>query len=431
MLRTILLYILRVLSQKIIRKYNPDVVGITGSVGKTSAKEAVAAVLGSKFNVRWNHKNYNNEIGLPLTIIGIDHTPGHSIFGWLAVFGKALHLLFVRTKDYPEVLVLEMGADKPGDIKYLTDIAPCKVGVLTAIAHAHTEYFKTLKKIAQEKRVIISHLKNDDFAILNFDYDLVMENRDKTVAEVVTYGFKDGADLRASDINLLTDEKSDWPTGLNFKVSYKGNIVPAFLPGVVAEHLIYAPLAGMAVGLVFGINLVDAIEAIKNIKPLSGHMRLVPGIKGSMIIDDTYNSSPEATKSALYTLSKIVTRPGAEKYAVLADMLELGSETENTHREVGMKVAEMGVDYLVTVGEASKVTAQAAQDYGMDASHVIKFASALEAGKFLQEKIKASDLVLIKGSQSMRMERAVKEIMADPLHVEELLVRQGSEWAGR
>ena len=431
MLRTILIYILRLLVQKIIKKYNPDVVGITGSVGKTSAKEAIAAVLSSKFNVRWNQKNYNNEIGLPLTIIGIDHTPGQSLFGWARVFIQALKLLFIRSIDYPEVLVLEMGADKPGDIKYLTDIAPCKVGVLTAIAHAHTEYFKTLKKIAQEKRTIISHLKNDGFAILNFDYDLVMENRNKTSAEVITYGFKDGADLRASDVNLIVDEKTGAPTGLNFKISFKGNIVPAFLPGVVAEHLIYAPLAGMAAGLVFGINLVEAIEAIKNIKPLAGHMRVVHGIKNTLIIDDTYNSSPEATKSALYTLTKIVTRPGAEKYAVLADMLELGGETENAHREVGMKVAELGVDYLVTVGEASKITAQAAQDYGLDEHCIAKFATALEAGKFLQEKIEEGDLVLIKGSQSMRMERAVKEIMAEPLKAGELLVRHGSEWEGK
>jgi len=428
MLRSILLYFLRVFTKKIINKYNPDVIGITGSVGKTSSKEAIAAVLGSKFNVRWNNKNYNNEIGLPLTVIGFDQTPGRSIFGWLYVFGTALKLIFTRAKDYSEILILEMGADKPGDIKYLTDIAPCKVGVLTFISHAHTEYFKTLKKIAQEKRVIITHLKSDDFAVLNFDNDLVMENRDKTVAEVVTYGFKDGADLRASDVNLMLDDNNNWPIGMNFKVSYKGNVVPVFLPGVVAEHLIYATLSGMAVGLVFGINLVEAAEAIKNIKPLIGHMRILSGIKDTLIIDDTYNSSPEATKSALYTLTKIVTCPGGEKYAVLADMLELGGETENAHREVGLKVAEMGVDYLITVGEASKLTAQAALEAGMDEHHIAKFADSISAGKFLQEKLKPHDLVLIKGSQGMRMERAVKEVMAEPLKAKEFLVRQGLEW---
>ena len=427
MLKTFLVYFLRLLAKKIIKKYNPDVIGITGSVGKTSAKESVTAVLGSKFNVRSNYKNYNNEIGLPLTVIGFDKSPGHSFFGWLNVFLKAVELLCVRDANYPEILVLEMGADKPGDIKYLTEIAPCKVGVLTAISHAHTEYFKTLKKITQEKRVIISHLKNDGFAVLNFDYDLIMENKEKTSAEVLTYGFKEGADLRASDVNMILDDTGA-PLGLNFKVSYKGNIVPAFLPGVVAEHLIYAPLAGMAVGIVMGINLVEAIEAIKNIKPLAGHMRILTGVKNSLIIDDTYNSSPEATISALATLSKINIKDSARRYAVLADMLELGGETENAHKEVGEKVAKSAVDFLITVGEASKLTAEVAIKNGLPEDCIAKFSNAYEAGKFLQEKIKEGDLILIKGSQSMRMEKVVKEIMAEPLKAKEFLVRQGSEW---
>ena len=145
-----MLNLLRILSKKIIRKYQPEVVGITGSIGKTSGKEAIAAVLGRRFVVRKNFKNYNNEIGLPLTIIGVDKTPGRSPLGWLKVFWQALKLLAVKDEKYPEILVLEMGADKPGDIKYLADIAPCKVGVLTFISHVHTEFFKTIQKIAQE-----------------------------------------------------------------------------------------------------------------------------------------------------------------------------------------------------------------------------------------------------------------------------------------
>ncbi len=430
MLKTILLWILRNLSKKILKKYRPDIIGITGSIGKTSTKEAATAVLKSHFNVRANVKNYNNEVGLPLTIIGIEKTPGRSIFGWLKAIIRALKMLAKRDANYPEMLVLEMGADKPGDIAYLTDIAPCKVGVLTYIAHAHTEYFKTVKKIAQEKRVIVSHLSDDGFAVLNFDNEMVMENA-KTKAEVVTFGFKEGADFQATDVNIITDSEKRWPTGLNFKVNHLGHIVPVFLPGIMAEHLIPSALAGMAIGHIFGVNLVDAAKALRDLKPLPGHMCLIPGIKKTMIIDDTYNSSPEPTKSALKTLSGIELKEEAERYAVLGDMLELGPETENLHREIGLRVAELGINMLVTVGEASKHTASAAREAGMGEHHVITFADSISAGRFLQDVIKEGDVVLVKGSQGVRMEKVVKELMAEPLRSKELLVRQTEEWENK
>lgn len=421
---------MRQLSKKILHKYRPDVVGITGSIGKTSTKEAAAAVLSSRFRVRSNVKNYNNEIGLPLTIVGVEKTPGKSLFGWLAVIFRALKLLAHRSADYPEILVLEMGADKPGDIAYLTDIAPCKVGVLTYVAHAHTEYFKTLKKIAQEKRVIVSHLNEDNFAVVNFDNELAMQNS-KTKAELVTFGFKEGADFQATDINIITDANTGWPSGLNFKVNYKGSFVPVYLPGAVAEHLIPAALAGMAIGHIFGVNLVDAAAALRALAPLAGHMRIVDGIKRTLIIDDTYNSSPEPTKSALKTLAHIELRAGAERYAVLGDMLELGPETENLHREIGLAVALSKIDVLVTVGEASKHTAMAAREAGMDEHRVITFADSNSAGRYLQDAIKEGDAVLVKGSQGVRMEKVVKELMAEPLEAVKILVRQTGEWANK
>ncbi len=428
--KTILIYFLRLFSKKIIKKYHPEIIGITGSIGKTSAKEAVAAVLSGRFKVRSNYKNYNNEIGLPLTIIGAEKTPGRSIVGWGRVFFKALALICSPRgrKSYPEILVLEMGADKPGDISYLLDIAPCKVGVLTYISSAHLEAFKTLKKVEQEKRTIISRLNSDGFAVLNFDNALVADSADKTRAKVLTYGFKEGADFQATDVRMIVDEKSGWPIGLNFKVLHQGNIVPVFLSGQIAEHSISAALCGLAVGSIFGINLVDTATALRDVRPLPGHMRLIDGIKDTLIIDDTYNSSPEPVKSALATLTKIRTTVGAEKYAVLGDMLELGTETENLHREIGFKVAELGIDFLITVGEASKHTAQAAREAGLGEHNVASFADSVAAGKFLQEKLHAGDVVLVKGSQGARMEKIVKEVMADPLLAEELLPRQTEEW---
>ena len=428
MFKSLLQYWLRVLSKKILKKYKPDIVGITGSVGKTSAKEAIAAVLQNKFTVRRSTKNYNNEIGLPLTIIGVDKTPGKSIWGWVTVLLKAKKIILKRDKNYPEILVLEMGADKPGDIEYLTEFAPCKVGVLTFISHAHTEFFKTLKKIAQEKRIIISHLRQDGFAVLNFDNELVMQSVSTTKAEVVTYGFKEGADLRVTDVNILKDEQIGWPTGLNFKVLYKGSVVPVYLPGVIAKSAISAALSGLAVGTVFGVNLVEGAQALSKLEGLPGRMRLIPGIKNTLIIDDTYNSSPEAAKAALEALAQVAIKDGAERYAVLGDMLELGLETENFHRELGFKVAELGVDNLITVGEAAKYIAQAAKEAGLDEHRATSFANSREAGRFLQEKLKEGDVVLAKGSQGGRLEKLVKEIMAEPLLAHSLLARQSKEW---
>jgi len=425
-MKSILHYILKIFSKKILKKYKPDVIGITGSVGKTSSKEAVADVLSHKFSIRKSLKNYNNEVGVPLTIIGAGKTAGKSIFGWLKIFIKALRLILMSSKNYPDMLVLEMGADKPGDIQYLTDMVPCKVGVLTFISHAHTEFFKTIKKIAQEKRVIVSRLQPDGFAVLNFDNELTMETASVTKAEVITYGFKEGAQLRATGMNFFFDEKG-WPAGINFKVLYKGNVVPIFLPGVISKSAVYAALAGLAVGLVFGVNLVEGAQALNKPSGLPGRMKLIRGIKETLIIDDTYNSSPEAAKAALDALAQIKVESGKEKYVVFGDMLELGQETENFHREIGFKIAELGVDFLLTVGEAAKHTAQSAKEAGMDEHRIATFSKAESAGIFLQDKLKQGDIALVKGSQSMRMEKIVKEVMAEPLLSPQMLVRQGKE----
>jgi UDP-N-acetylmuramoyl-tripeptide--D-alanyl-D-alanine ligase len=423
--------ILKWLSTSIINKYHPEVIGITGSIGKTSTKEAITCVLQSRFKVRSNYKNYNNEIGLPLTIIGIEKSPGRSVVGWLKVFYQGLKLVYSDYKDYPEILVLEMGADKPGDIKYLVEIAPCRVGVLTYISHAHTEYFKTIKRIAQEKRIIISHLNEDGTAVLNFDNPLVMESSSVTKASKITYGFKEGADLRATDVNILYEDGEILPRGLNFKVSHGGSIVPVLMPGFLSNATIPAALAGLAVGTIYEINLVDGAEALKKMKPLAGHMRPLLGIKNTLIIDDSYNSSPDPVKSALEVFASLPKINGSKKIAALGDMLELGPETEHAHREIGFKVVENGIDFLVTVGEASKQTAAAAKEAGLSEDCVASFATSAEAGKFIQEKIKENDKILVKGSQGSRMEKIVKEIMAEPLEANNLLVRQDGVWLNK
>jgi len=419
--------VLYILARAVLKKYKPGVVGITGSMGKTSTKEAVFAVLSSKFKVRQNLKNYNNELGMPLSILGAE-SGYKSIFKWLGVITHGVRLILFRDSGYPEILVLEMGADHPGDIKYLTDLAPCKVGVVTGIGPAHLEFFESIDKIVKEKRIIVSHLGQEGFAVLNRDDEKTYEMREKTRAKVLTYGFDAASDVRAQEDSVIGDGVEI--KGVNFKLSRAGAVVPIFIPGIMGKQHIYAALAGAAVGIAYGMNLVEVSQSLKNYKAPKGRMNLIPGIKRSLIIDDTYNASPIPTKVALEVLQSIkLPAEDDKKFAVLGDMLELGSFSEEGHKQVGRAAAGSGVDYLVTVGERSRDIVRAALESGMNEDRVSNFPTPEEAGLFVQNKMKQGDLILVKGSQGMRMEKVVKELMAEPLMASELLVRQDPEWA--
>ena len=413
-------------AKKIIAKYQPKVVGITGSMGKTSAKEAVFSVLKTKFNVRKNIKNYNNELGVPLTIIGTE-SGGRSPLGWLKVFGTAIWLLIIKRKKYPEVLVLEMGADKPGDIGYLVNIVPCDVGVVTKVGPAHLEAFKTVANIAKEKRKIVTHLAEKGKAVLNWDDPLVKSMADKVKAEVISFGYNEEADVRSQDMSQH-GEGLDL-AGIKFKIDSKGSVVPIFLPGVVGAHQINSALIGAAVGVAMGMNLIEVSEGLKDYKTPKGRMSLIRGDRDTLIIDDTYNSSPRAAKAALDALAKLNIEQVERKVAVLGDMLELGDYTEEAHRELGKSVAEAGIDYLILVGKYREETARGAVEGGL--TEVIKFEDSLKARQEINDLIKSKDLILVKGSQGSRMERLVKTLMAEPEKAEELLVRQDSSWGDR
>lgn len=410
------------LAKMIVRKYRPEVVGVTGSLGKTSVKEIVVGILRHSFSVRGNHSSCNNELGVPLTIIGAK-SPGKSFAGWFLVFCQAIKLLFCRDKNYPEILVLEMAANRPGDLEKLIKITPCHVGVVTTVSPAHLKFFKTVKKVSQEKRLIVSHLKKTDYAILNRDDAEVFEMSKKTDADVISFGFHPSADVRTSDVTTkFKDSEKQRPEGLFFKVIYQGNIVPMYLSGIIGEHSVYRASAAIAIALIFGMNLVEISNALRDVVMPPGRMRLIPGIKSTLLIDDSYNASPLAVKAAMETLSLVPIQGNGERYVVLGDMLELGAQTEASHREVGLRVAELGIDFLITVGEAMKGAAHAAIEAGMPENSIASFNNVEEAGRFLQEKIQEGDVILIKGSRAMRMEKVVKEVMAEPEKAGELLV---------
>ncbi len=420
---------LRFFAKLILKKYKPKIVGITGSVGKTSTKEAIYSVLKTRFDVRQSVKNYNNEIGLPLTIIGVD-SPGKNMFGWWGVFFKAINLLIFKDKKYPEVLVLEMGVDRPGDMSYLTKIAKVNVGVITMISNSHLEYFNSVKDIQKEKGLLIKKIKSGGWAILNFDNDLSKELATKSKVKTLTYGFKEGANVRAQDLSFSFSNTKDINNlqGLSFKLTYEGSIVPVILPKVIGYNSAYAALAAAAIGVAYDMNLVEVATALRDFTSPPGRMNLIPGIKNTLIIDDTYNSSPQSSISALDILSKISLPSEKRKFAILGGMLELGRETESGHREVGRAVAKAGVDKLIVVGERARDIARGAQDAGMEREDIFQFKNSDEAKIFVQNRLQAGDLALVKGSQGLRMEKIVKEVMAEPLRAKELLVRQDESW---
>lgn len=413
--------ILRWMAMVVLKKYNPQIIGITGSVGKTSAKEAVFLVISEKFRTRKNIKNYNNEIGVPLTIIGAE-SGNKSIFKWQKVFFKWLAVV-VLPLEYPEVIVLEMGVDRPGDMKRLTDFIPVKIGIVTVISSSHLEFFKGIDQIAKEKEKIIEALPPEGIAILNADDELVFRMKKGAESEVILYGFSENAQVRATNVvNIFENGK---PQGLSFKLDYQGKSVPVRLPHIIASHQIYAVLAGVSAGIAMKINLVDIAKALGNFSPPPGRMNLLAGADGSAIIDDTYNSSPRSAIAALETIEKM---ESLRKIAVLGDMLELGKEEEAGHKEVARKIFTLNADMFFAVGDRMKMAILELERLGYAEEKIFWFENPGEAGIKLLEKIKPGDLILVKGSQGMRMEKIVEKIIAEPIKARKFLCRQSSDW---
>lgn len=417
-------WILKKLAQLTVWRYRPGIVGVTGSVGKTSTKLAIKAVLGRERKVRASAGNLNNELGLPLTILGDwsedelrlisrDFPAGKArprkFFFWLkVVIISIFRVIFVGKNEYPEILVLECGADRPGDIKYLLGIARPNLSVVTAIGDipAHVEFFSGPEEVAREKARLIEYLPSISFAVLNYDDETVLGLKDKTRAHVMTFGFEKGAEVR------ITGFENKWsgeiPMGVSFKLEHGGSFVPVKLDGVFGKAQAYAAAAAASIGLIFGMNLVKISEALKDYKPAPSRMELLPGIKYTYVINDSYNASPLSMHAALDTLKNL---PGKRKVAVLGDMLEIGKYALEAHERVGRLVSKF-VDVLITVGSRAKLIAEAARDSGMAKKAIESYDTAEEAKLRVQDLIKKGDLILIKGSHAMELEKVVEEIKA-------------------
>lgn len=415
-------------ARAVIKKYQPKIIAVTGSVGKTSAKEAIFAVIAKSFYVRRSEKSFNSDIGIPLTILGCNNAWNNPL-KWLKNLWRGLRLV-IYCKSYPDWLVLEVGADRPGDIKKIAEWLKPDIVVITKFADipVHIEYFKSKEEVVAEKGNLVDVLKHDGTLILNSDDADVFAFKNKTTNKILTYGMMGDAQVRATNYSVYYSEVTGEPFGVHFKVEYAGNSVPVRVIGTLGVNNIYSALAALAVGISLGLNLVEATENLLLFTPPRGRMNIIKGLKRTIIIDDTYNSSPVALTSALTTLKELKTKN--RKIAVLGDMMELGKHTVSAHKEAGA-LAATACDILVTVGLRSRVLADGAIDAGLDEDSVLQFDNSQEAGEYIKTIIKEGDIILVKGSQSTRMEKVVKEVMAEPARAGELLVRQEEEWLKR
>jgi UDP-N-acetylmuramoyl-tripeptide--D-alanyl-D-alanine ligase len=353
------------------RLFDVRVIGVTGSIGKTTTKEAIHSVLSKSFPTLKSAENLNNEIGLPLALLGLEES--HSR------------------------VVLEMGMYALGEIAQLAAIALPQVGVVTNVSHSHLERLGSLERVAQAKAELVQALPPDGTAILNGDDPRVEAMSSMTTARVLLYGLSPDCHLRASHI------ESRGLDGIRFRMHYGRETLHVKVP-LLGRHSIHTALAAAAVGVTEGQAWGSIVAGLRD---LAVQLRLIatPGMRGSTIIDDSYNASPTSTLAALNLLAELKGR----KIAVLGDMSELGSYAEEGHRKVGRRVAEVA-QRLVTVGHLAAIIGREAVAISMEHGDVFFAEDNQQAVQFLQSIVAPGDLILVKGSRGMRMEEIVAQL---------------------
>ena len=423
--RTFLVYLLARLSRAILRKYQPHVIMVTGSVGKTSTKDAVIAAFSSYTDVRGSEKSFNSKLGVPLTIIGAPN-PWEDISHWAGVFAQALGLiLFLR--PYPKVLVLEVGADRPGDLARILRFATPDAVVVTRLPDVpvHVEAYASTQAVKDEEFTPAFYLSPGSPLILASDNEYALSMGKKTAARMYTFGFLEGSDVVIVAPSLTVEKGS--VTGMEATVVVNGTSYPLMVSGALGTHHLLAPASAIACALSLGVPMSKILTGLKKYHPPAGRSRILRGIHHSTLIDDTYNSSPVAVCEALLSLALMPTQ--GRRIAILADMLELGRYSFAEHQTVGIQAAGI-VDLLVCVGIRSKATAEAASGAGLTDDQIIYYTDSIEASRELPIRITQEDSILIKGSQGMRMERVVEVLLADTAD-SKYLVRQEKEWKKR
>lgn len=426
--KKIVVLIITLEAKFVLQRYKPRVVSITGNVGKTSTKDAVYTVMSHFFKTRKSEKSFNSEIGLPLTILGLKNAWNNPFLWTWNILAGALKIIWAP--GYPEWLILEVGADKPGDILSVSKWLRSDVVVMTRIADipVHIEQFKDQKEVVKEKSYLIRTLKNGGMLILNNDDPSIIKLKDKTDNRKLTFGFEEGSDLLASNYHVVYEADELMPKGIAFKVDHLGGNFPVRLNGVFGKQNVYTALAAFAVGVSQELNFVKMIDALRDHSGPPGRFKPLHGINNTLVIDDTYNSSPVALEMALQSFSEL--KSSGRKIAVLGDMLELGDFTEEAHKKIGKIIPDI-CHVLVTSGKKGALFADGARQAGMKEEDIKIFESSSLAAEFMRGYIKEGDIVLVKGSQGARMERVVEAIISEEKNDRTNLVRQDIEWDKR
>ena len=421
--KKIIVAILTFEAKMLLKRTHPQIIAVTGSVGKTSVKDAIFEVVKDSVHTRKSEKSFNSEIGVPLSILGLE-SGWSNPFLWIKniIDGAFIAL---HPGDYPKLLILEMGVDRPGDMDKLTSWIRPDIVVLTRLPDipVHVEYFKSPDEVIAEKRKLVDALKPDGVLVYNQDDEKVVKIAEETFQKSVSFSRYSLSPFTASGDTIVYDNGR--AVGLEFTLTHVNEVVRMRVSGSLGVQHAYNYAAAVAVGSLFNIRIEDAALALRDHMPPPGRMRLLPGIKDTLIIDDTYNSSPTAGERSLQTLAEL--KGVKRRIAVMGDMMELGQYSITEHERIGRIVAD-SADLLMTVGVRARGIAKGAQDRGMSEKKILQFDSATRAGKELEKLIGPGDIILIKGSQSIRAERIVEEIMAEPTRAEELLVRQGTAW---
>lgn len=354
---------------------NIPVVAVTGSNGKTSTKDMIASVLNTRYNTLKTEGNYNNELGLPLTLLNL-------------------------TADH-QAAVVEMGMRGPGEIDFLARLAKPTGAVITNIGEAHLERLGSVENIALAKTEVLEHIGAEGFAVLNADSPFLRELSGRCKGKVWLYSLAGPADIRG--YNLRPDGN-----GVRYEILYPGGQGEIRLP-VPGSHNVMNSMAAVGVGLQLGLQFDEIACGLEQVALT--HMRLeILNVKGMTVINDTYNANPSSAKAALQVLQETAT---GRKIAVLGNMFELGELEQSGHQEVGEAAAVLAVDYLVTVGNLAQWIARGGVKGGLHPGRVRQCENNDQAVEFLKDILQHGDTILVKGSRGMRMEEIVKELVKD------------------
>lgn len=407
----------------LLSRTQPTIIAITGNVGKTSTKDAIYAVVKEHLPARKSQKSLNSEIGVPLTILGLENAWSNPIL-WLKNLVDGL-LIAIHPGQYPKILVLEIGVDTPGDMAALTTWLKPDIVVLTRLPEVpvHVEYFVSPEAVIVEKMQLVEALKADGTLVYNHDDEKINQLIESVRQKAIGYSRYSPSQFFVQGDRIVYDGSR--PVGMEFDLTYLDTEAVMRVQGSLGVQHAYNYAAAVAVGSLFNISIIDATAALTKHTPPPGRMRILPGLKDTMLIDDSYNSSPVASERALQTLQEL--DGFSRKIVVLGDMLELGKYSSREHEKVGEQVPKVA-DILITVGIRARKIAEAALENGMSEKNIYQYDDVKRAGRELQQLMKSGDVILIKASQSIRAELIVEEVMAEPERAEELLVRQDPGW---